>query len=326
MQTRLIANNLDDLVFSHHLPPMLAAFTFEGTTPLVASASFGHVLLQEKPCNGITIHLWHFLLNQGCDLTIVREQPVLRLQFQLTNQVQCEPDGLPPLSFYEHGYNLLYIPTERSRIHFETEGIYSCLEIHYAEATLIKLQNSFPSMNHFLRKVERQQPALMMPVNQLASHAMLEVLNRLVQALNKTTDKSWLRTRAVEVLAQCLEDYAQHPLLEAVRLPFKDAGLIYHARHILQEQYAQHWTMKKLSLKTGLNYYKLENGFRQLYRQSPMDYLKDLRMEKAWLLLPGKRYSVAQVAEMTGYTNLSAFSKAFKKYFRITPRERSKEE
>jgi len=48
-------------------------------------------------------------------------------------------------------------------------------------------------------------------------------------------------------------------------------------------------------------------------------------MEKAWQLLSGKRYSVSQVAEAVGYTNLSAFSKAFKKYYHITARERSKE-
>ena len=48
-------------------------------------------------------------------------------------------------------------------------------------------------------------------------------------------------------------------------------------------------------------------------------------MEKAWQLLSGKKYSVSQVAEEVGYTNLSAFSKAFKKYYNITARERSKE-
>jgi AraC-like DNA-binding protein len=164
-----------------------------------------------------------------------------------------------------------------------------------------------------------------MPVNQVGSRALAELLNRLVIALSKTTDKSWLRTRAVEVLAQCLDDYAQYPMLEAVSLPLEDARAIYHARQLLLEQYAQPWIMKRLCEKTGLNFYKLDDGFRKLYRQSPMDYLKDLRMEKAWQLLPGKQYSVAQVAEMTGYTNLSAFSKAFKKYYHVTPRHRSKE-
>jgi AraC-like DNA-binding protein len=48
-------------------------------------------------------------------------------------------------------------------------------------------------------------------------------------------------------------------------------------------------------------------------------------MEKAWQLLSGEKYAVSQVAEEVGYTNLSAFSKAFKKYYRITARERGKD-
>jgi AraC-like DNA-binding protein len=116
-----------------------------------------------------------------------------------------------------------------------------------------------------------------------------------------------------------------HPLLQPIVLPLEEAPGIYHARTILLEQYEQNWTMKKLTEKTGLNHYKLETGFQQLYGKSPADYLRDVRMEKAWQLLPGKKYSVAQVAEMVGYTNLSAFSKAFKKYHNITARQRSKE-
>jgi AraC-like DNA-binding protein len=48
-------------------------------------------------------------------------------------------------------------------------------------------------------------------------------------------------------------------------------------------------------------------------------------MEKAWQLLSGKKHTVSQVAEEVGYTNLSGFSKAFKKYYHITARARRKE-
>jgi AraC-like DNA-binding protein len=135
----------------------------------------------------------------------------------------------------------------------------------------------------------------------------------------------WLRNRCIEVLAQCLNDVSGQPRLEPVNLAPEEAHAIYHARTLLLEQYRQNWTMKKLGAHTGLNQYKLELGFWQLYQQSPSDYLRHVRMEKAWALLPGNRYSVSQVAEMVGYTNLSAFSKAFKKHFNITARQRGKD-
>jgi AraC-like DNA-binding protein len=165
---------------------------------------------------------------------------------------------------------------------------------------------------------------MLMPVNQIGSYHLVELINRLLLIMQRTSDKTFLRTRTVEVLAQCMDDMAHHPRLQTVTLPLEDAAGIYHVRNLLLEQYEQNWTMKKLSEKTGLNYYKIELGFQQLYGKSPADYLRAIRMEKAWQLLPGKKYSVAQVAEMVGYTNLSAFSKAFKKYHHITARERQR--
>lgn len=44
-----------------------------------------------------------------------REQHDLRLQLQLTSHLHYNQEGLPPLSFYEHGYYLLYVAAEKSR-------------------------------------------------------------------------------------------------------------------------------------------------------------------------------------------------------------------
>jgi AraC-like DNA-binding protein len=325
MQTRLIADTIGELTFSWQLPPFLAVYTLPGHVPSVAAASFGHVIWQEIPCNGITIRMQHYLLNHGCRFTCIEEKPVLKLQMQVTNHVQYHLEGLGNNIFYEHGYNLLYMPHPQSQLHFPSEGIYSSLEICYPENSLLKLQSSFPLMSHFLKRVQRQEPAMLMPVNQISTRSLLDLINQLLLVMQRTSDKTFLRTRTVEVLAQCLDDMSRHPQLQPVTLPLEDAPGIYHVRNLLLEQYEQNWTMKKLSEKTGLNNYKLEMGFQQLYGQSPADYLRDVRMEKAWQLLPGKKYSVAQVADMVGYTNLSAFSKAFKKYHHITARQRSKE-
>lgn len=65
--------------------------------------------------------------------------------------------------------------------------------------------------------------------------------------LHKPNDKSWLRARALELLMQCLNNNTQHPLNEAVHLSFKEAGVIYYARQLLRQYYAQPWTMKTLS-------------------------------------------------------------------------------
>ena len=325
MHTTLIEDIAGELTFSYNLPPALVAYTIPGSAPVVAAASFGHVIWQEIPCNGITFKLQHYLLKHTCHFTCIEEKPAIKLHLLLTNHMQYAPEGLGPYTFHEHGYNLLYTPHRQSRLHFPDEGIYSFIEIFYSEQALLKLQTSFPLMSDFLKMVQRQQAAHLTPVVQIGSRALLHLIGRLLPALQRVSDIGFLRARAIEVLTQCLNDTSQHPLLQPVSIAFEDAVNIYFVRNLLLEQYQQSWTMKKLTEKAGLKHYKLEHGFHQLYGKSPADYLREVRMEKAWELLPGKKYSVSQVADMVGYTNLSAFSKAFRKYFKITARQRSKE-
>lgn len=127
------------------------------------------------------------------------------------------------------------------------------------------------------------------------------------------------------LLALCIENISEHPVWEPVTLSMQEAQAIYQARKKMESALKQEWTMKELTELTGLNDYKLKTGFQQLYHSSPAEYLRDIRMEKAWQLLSGKKHTVSQVSREVGYTNLSAFSKAFKKYYHITARQRSKE-
>lgn len=53
--------------------------------------------------------------------------------------------------------------------------------------------------------------------------------------------------------------------------------------------------------------------------QSPVDLVKDIRMKKAAVLLREKRYSVNEIAYLTGFPNPKYFSTAFKKYYGNTP-------
>jgi AraC-like DNA-binding protein len=325
MLTRLYADNDEELVFSSDIPPELKAIGFPSHLALAATMQAGYVLWLEIPCNGISVRLQYYLLHKSCRVTLVANKPELRLPFVLSNHVHYSPGSLGSALFYEHGYNVLYLHDPVSTWHFHKEGLYSFMEIIYPENTFLKLQSSFPVMRNFLKRVQRQHDAWLMPVNQIGSRPLTELVYKLVQTLHRNSDTHWLRNRCVEVLAQCLTDVSAQPRLEPVNLAPEDAPAIYHARTLLVEQYRQNWTMKKLGALTGLNHYKLENGFWQLYQQSPSDYLRAVRMEKAWALLPGNRHSVTQVAELVGYTNLSAFSKAFKKHFNMTARQRTKD-
>jgi AraC-like DNA-binding protein len=178
-------------------------------------------------------------------------------------------------------------------------------------------------MNDFQKKVASELPAMLVPVNQVASRPLLMQVQQLIQAGKRSATA--LHTRCMQLLTLCLENISEFPMWEPITITMQEAQAIYLARRKMEATLQKDWTLKELTEITGLNDYKLKTGFHQLYHSSPADYLRDIRMEKAWQLLSGKKYSVSQVASAVGYTNLSAFSKAFKKYYHITARQRSKE-
>ena len=71
-------------------------------------------------------------------------------------------------------------------------------------------------------------------------------------------------------------------------------------------------------------------GSKQIYRKikqltgfSPVEYIKSIRMKKAAMLLQQKKFSVAEVMYMVGYSNPSYFSKSFQSVFGKTPKQYS---
>ena len=61
--------------------------------------------------------------------------------------------------------------------------------------------------------------------------------------------------------------------------------------------------------------------FTQQTGQNFQEYLIAKRMERAAALLEDLRYQIGDVSEMVGYRNPFNFSRTFKKYYGVNPRE-----
>ena len=68
-----------------------------------------------------------------------------------------------------------------------------------------------------------------------------------------------------------------------------------------------------------------EAGFRRLFREytgrSPVDYRNDLRLNYAQNLLRSGEYNVSEAAEASGFTNLSFFTRLYKRKYNHTPKQ-----
>lgn len=68
-----------------------------------------------------------------------------------------------------------------------------------------------------------------------------------------------------------------------------------------------------------------EVGFRRLFHEhtglSPVEYRNDIRLANAKIKLQSGEYNVSEVAEESGFTNLSFFIRLYKKKYGITPKK-----
>lgn len=132
-----------------------------------------------------------------------------------------------------------------------------------------------------------------------------------------------LQIAALSLLAAQARTLQPLPQITPGRLRADDQQRLLQARDILLQQYDQALTIAHLCTATGINEFKLKQGFRELFGTSPHRMLTDIRMKKAWHLLEsGLR--VSTVADRVGYRHLSSFSAAFERHYGRRPKSVSR--
>lgn len=79
--------------------------------------------------------------------------------------------------------------------------------------------------------------------------------------------------------------------------------------------------VNKLSELSGFNSKQIYRRIKLLTGHTAVDYIKSIRLKKAAMLLKQKKFTVAEVMYMVGFSNHSYFSKCFSEKYGKTPRQ-----
>lgn len=99
---------------------------------------------------------------------------------------------------------------------------------------------------------------------------------------------------------------------------------VYAIINYIHANYDQELSLDELASRFYMNKYYLCEVFKQVTGQSPNQYIIHCRLMKAKELLTGG-YSVENVCAMTGFNNMSHFSRTFKSKVGINPKQYQKE-
>jgi AraC family transcriptional regulator len=95
---------------------------------------------------------------------------------------------------------------------------------------------------------------------------------------------------------------------------------IYKVIYYIEKNYNDDFTLEELSKVAGFSKYHFHRIFKSIVGENLSDYIRRVRLSNTTMKFK-TNLNITQIAQTSGYETNASFSKAFKKYFGITPRE-----
>ncbi len=165
-------------------------------------------------------------------------------------------------------------------------------------------------------------------VKYLAQNPNLPELNYVFQQIRDcqaigTPLKLYIESKVIEILSLVTHHYqnAQNQNRPSVKLDRQDIRSLEKVVTFMQKDLSAYPTIDDLSKIAGMSKARFQLAFKQTYGTTVYEYLKQLRMNQALLLLNNSDYNISTIAEKVGYTNSGHFSGLFKKLYGVSPKK-----
>ena len=87
----------------------------------------------------------------------------------------------------------------------------------------------------------------------------------------------------------------------------------------INENFCDSVSLDTIAQETGLSRYYISHLFKELMNTTFVNYLNELRLSRAAMLLTTTDTPIIEIAGMSGFNNISNFNRAFKMYYDTTP-------
>lgn len=147
-----------------------------------------------------------------------------------------------------------------------------------------------------------------------------DVLHRILETLRSKQDALILGSQLKrELLYRILQTAGGHIIKELIAHPRLRA--IYTLCEHLQEHYREQFTVDALAHHVSMSLSAFHLHFKQVTQQSPLQYIKNIRLHKAKQLIEFGQFNLIEVAQSVGYVSASQFSREYKKIFGFSPKD-----
>lgn len=183
------------------------------------------------------------------------------------------------------------------------------------------------------RLLKKQASTFAIPILMLTAKDDPQTKNRSLKSnidafISKPFEAELLRNKVAQML-RSKTFYESQARISHITTPKEEENLVSQDEKFLMtitQLIEDHISDSDLNVNTLCNL--SGSGSKQIYRKvkqltgmSPVEYIKSIRMKKAAMLLKQKKFTIAEVMYMVGYSNPSYFSKCFQATFGCTPKQ-----
>lgn len=193
-------------------------------------------------------------------------------------------------------------------------AIYMHLDFSVATALLLELEQQVP----FTAKAA--QSMMSSPMDQPLRDSVL----RFLTALSHPLDAQILGPALVRELYYRVLTGAQGQALRAALTLQGQFGKVGKALRHIHASYAQTLNLAQLAGEAGMSVPTFSTHFKTITQQSPMQYVKSVRLHQARMLMVRQEMTAAAASHAVGYESASQFNREFKRLFGLPPAEEVK--
>lgn len=154
---------------------------------------------------------------------------------------------------------------------------------------------------------------------------MANATTRLVKCLQSETEAQILGPGLVREIMYRALCGTQAPVLYSLAMHSGAFSQVAHALKIMQSDYSAKLDVEQLASTARMSASAFHRAFKEITSDSPMQYLKKVRLTRARDLMVHENMKAYIAADMVGYESTSQFSREFKRYFGQSPAEMVRE-
>lgn len=159
----------------------------------------------------------------------------------------------------------------------------------------------------------------------IMDEAMLDALTRLVKCLRAEAEAQILGPAIVREILYWALHGTQAPVLYSLAMHSGTFSQVARVLQVMQNDYAGKLEVEQLAKMAHLSVSAFHRAFKEITADSPLQYLKKIRLTKARDLMLQQSVKANMAADRVGYESASQFSREFKRYFGQSPAEMMRE-